>query len=207
MSWCSHESAWEGQPPCLYRCKVRTKKWKYCSTSSQHTCQKAGGARCESQFVNQHKAKPTFQACNRWIYFYSIPENFQCLSPCRKENRNVRNLSYISKVHSANVYMKRELTQYHIYILITVNYGHIWGRKNSPNSEVIAQFSITIRWDWKYLTLGAHGSPLGKDTLSVGGWGMGGGMASSLSSGNVSASKELSLSSLSSSSSRESSAL
>lgn len=59
----------------------------------------------------------------------------------------------------------------------------------------------------RYLTLGAHGSPLGKDTLSAGRWGMGRGITSSLSSGKVSASIELSLSSLSSSSSRESSGL
>lgn len=59
----------------------------------------------------------------------------------------------------------------------------------------------------RYLTLGAHGSPLGKDTLSAGRWGTGRGITSSLSRGNVSVSMELSLSSLSSSSSRESSGL
>lgn len=58
-----------------------------------------------------------------------------------------------------------------------------------------------------YLTFGAHGRPLGKQTLSEGGCGMGGGMTSSRSSGKGSASRELSLSSFSSSSSRVSSAL
>lgn len=58
-----------------------------------------------------------------------------------------------------------------------------------------------------YLTFGAHGRPLGKQTLSEGGCGMGGGMTSSRSSGKGSDSRELSLSSFSSSSSRVSSAL
>lgn len=58
-----------------------------------------------------------------------------------------------------------------------------------------------------YLTFGAHGKPLGKQTLSEGGCGMGGGMTSSRSIGKGSASRELSLSSFSSSSSRVSSAL
>lgn len=58
-----------------------------------------------------------------------------------------------------------------------------------------------------YLTFGAHGSPLGKDTRSEEGWGIGGAMTSSRSKGNVSASREFSLSSLSSSSSRVSSVL
>lgn len=58
-----------------------------------------------------------------------------------------------------------------------------------------------------YRTFGAHGSPLGKDTLSEEGWGTVGTMTSSRSRGKGSASKEFSLSSLSSSSSRASSAL
>lgn len=86
---------------------------------------------------------------------------------------------------------------YHNYILINLWGVCVWG-----GGGYYRLINMSV-----YRTFGAHGSPLGKDTLSEEGWGIGGTMASSRSRGKGSASREFSLSSLSSSSSRASSVL
>lgn len=88
--------------------------------------------------------------------------------------------------------------------------------ETSDKSEFMVILVILQRHIWRkdlvrYLTLGAQGRPLGKDTLSVGGRSGGGGgggwMMTSLSRGSTSPSMPLSTSSGSSSSSRASSFL